>query len=653
MRRDIQLLRGIAVLVVVIFHADIGFFSKGYLGVDVFFVISGFLITSIILKGLDTKNFSFSSFYLRRAKRLLPALYSTLIVTTLLAYSFITYSQQKDFIAQLLGALTFSANMVLPTQLSYFDGDAKGKALLHIWSLSLEEQYYFFPPVLLFLIPKVTRIWILITLTTGSLIWCLSWVTSDSMPPLLWRIADISRSKWAFFLFPTRAWELLAGSICAWIMLNKPFAINNTIKWSALSIILISGWINIDSVHPRTAAIIVVLATSLIMLSEREWLPKWKIFQAVERVGDWSYSIYLVHWPLFAFAYLGFVGVVPLSAKLFLIVLSIILGIIQYRLVETPFRYGWKSKPSVAWFGFSAATLAVVMTPAPMLSNHFISTDISSNPKYKYEEIRKINYGLSKACDGGQIEKLNADCQTEPEPEIAIWGDSYAMHLIPGLIKKNQKIIQLTKSSCGPLLNLATITEDEKYNAEWAQNCIDFNNQAFQKIASLSSVSHVVISSTFVQYFKSNNDKFLLNNQIIPKDTQLAVNALIKTIENLKTAGKTPVLFSPPPRAGFNIGECLEREASGSILFKKDCNFTLSQYLTHEKEIRTALQQVIKKTGVHTIWLDKLLCDDNLCVTKLNDTFIYRDGGHLAILGSKRLLGNIQIQQLVINSKGK
>jgi peptidoglycan/LPS O-acetylase OafA/YrhL len=640
MRRDIQLLRGVAVLLVVIFHADIGIFTEGFLGVDIFFVISGFLITTIILKGLGRNNFSFTSFYLRRAKRLLPALYCTLIVTTLLAYSFITYSQQKDFIVQLLGALTFSANMVLPTQLGYFDGDAKGKVLLHIWSLSLEEQYYFFLPLLLFVIPKITRIWFLIVLTAGSLIWCLNWVVSDSVPPLLWRIADSSRSEWAFFLFPTRAWELLAGSICAWIMLNKPVTVNSLIKWLALTVILVVGWIQVDTVHPRAGAIIVVLATSLIMLGEHQWLPEWKIIQSIEKIGDWSYSIYLVHWPLFAFAYLGFVGTIPLPIKFLLIIVSIVLGIIQFRLVETPFRYGWKSKPSAAWSGFSLATLAVILVPAPMFSDQLFSNEIN-----KYQEIRKINYGLSPNCDGEQINNLHPECSTTNQPIIAIWGDSYAMHLVPGLIKKNANIIQLTKSVCGPLLNIAIITE--KYNEKWAKKCINFNNDAYQKIISTPSIKYVVLSSTFVQYFKNNNDQFLLNDNIISKDINLAVKAFINTIEKLKAAKKVPILFSPPPRAGFNIGECLEREQSDFVLFKENCNIPVWQYLEHEKEIHMALQQVINQTKIHTIWLDSLLCDKKLCKTKLNNSFIYRDSGHLSITGSEKLLGNIQLKKLL------
>ena len=154
MRRDIQVLRGIAVVVVVIYHGNLGVFEQGYLGVDVFFVLSGFLITTIILKQLENSQFSFSQFYLRRAKRLLPALYCTLAFTTLGSLLLLTTLQWQEYLNQLISALTFTENMLLPSQTGYFESTSEGKALLHIWSLSLEEQYYFVLPISLYFLSK-------------------------------------------------------------------------------------------------------------------------------------------------------------------------------------------------------------------------------------------------------------------------------------------------------------------------------------------------------------------------------------------------------------------------------------------------------------------------------------------------------------------
>ena len=200
-------------LAVLLYHAQIGPLVNGYLGVDIFFVISGFLITKIILSDLSKDTFSFGGFYLRRAKRLLPALYCTLIITTPLAYVFLTHGQWNDYLKQFLGAITFTSNLVLPLQVGYFQDAADTKPLLHIWSLSLEEQYYLFLPIFLFLIPGKWRGWALCVATLISLALCvyfIDWAYG------LERTNLDRAAKWVFYLFPTRAWELLVGSLTAW-----------------------------------------------------------------------------------------------------------------------------------------------------------------------------------------------------------------------------------------------------------------------------------------------------------------------------------------------------------------------------------------------------------------------------------------------------
>lgn len=156
-RVDLQALRGVAVLLVLFYHADM-LLPGGYLGVDVFFVISGYLITGLVCRALERGEFSFGEFYYRRAKRLLPAAYVTLLVTGLLAPVILNDAELRDFFAQLIGALTFSSNVVLFLQSGYFEGAADLKPLLHIWSLSIEEQYYFLLPAALVLLPQRFRL---------------------------------------------------------------------------------------------------------------------------------------------------------------------------------------------------------------------------------------------------------------------------------------------------------------------------------------------------------------------------------------------------------------------------------------------------------------------------------------------------------------
>lgn len=177
-RQDIQLLRGVAVLAVLLYHSKLVPVAGGYLGVDIFFVISGFLITKNIVTDISLKKFSFLDFYSRRARRLLPAAYFTLVVTTLLASKILTEERWSDYIAQLLGTVTFTANFALSRQTGYFETAAETKPLLHMWSLSVEEQYYFLAPLVLALLRPRWRVAALLMLALVSFTLCVVTISS-------------------------------------------------------------------------------------------------------------------------------------------------------------------------------------------------------------------------------------------------------------------------------------------------------------------------------------------------------------------------------------------------------------------------------------------------------------------------------------------
>ena len=255
MRPDIQVLRAIAVLSVLIFHFNLPGLGKGFLGVDIFFVISGFLMSRVILDSLDQARFSASTFYLRRARRLLPAAWAVLLLTTLAAPWVLGPAALRDYAAQLGGAMSFSANNVLWQQSGYFDSSADLKPLLHTWSLALEEQYYFVLPLVLIWAGQRWRGWLLLALALASAGLCL-WL-NDEAPSA------------SFYLLPSRAWELILGSLCALPAVRErvrslPARIDSA--WLALPIMassLIWGW---DEVHPRTDALLVCLATAILIL---------------------------------------------------------------------------------------------------------------------------------------------------------------------------------------------------------------------------------------------------------------------------------------------------------------------------------------------------------------------------------------------------
>lgn len=646
-RHDIQFLRGFAVLAVLLYHANIFSISGGFLGVDVFFVISGYLITSIILRDLDERRFSFAAFYLRRAKRLLPAAYSTLIFTTLLGYAFLTTGQWNDYVEQLVGTITFTANLVLPFQTGYFENAAESKPLLHIWSLSLEEQYYLVTPLLLFLIKPKWRGTVFIIAFVVSLVVCVMFVT---FPFTYWRLPSINSENMAFFLLLTRAWELLAGSILAHLVRRLPrFNISRLIKLSVLFMTTIIVLFPIDSIHPRGDAFLVVIATAVMLAGTSEWLPQNKVTNSVAKVGDWSYSLYLVHWPLFAFAHNAYLGETPTHIKLLLLLASMLLAYWQYEFVEQRFRYGWKANQKRTFQWLASASLMVILTPAPALFSQHVASAAGTRD-FSYLQIR--NVGLNVHCTNGQAIVNAEPCMTSKKPKFAIWGDSYAMHLVPGLVISPQirdSLIQITKSACAPILGVASI--DSNYDEFWAKNCLEFNEQVVQLLRDSESIEYVIMSSPFDGYFGFGELSLFYQGQKTTGERSIAINQMVTTIETIREYGKYPVLVTPPPKAGFNIGECWERKETGLIVLgRSDCNFTVNEYHSYQRDIIDAINEVQNRTNVDVIWLDEIICDEEQCRTAINETSIYRDDGHLSVPGSQWVIPRLELASRLLRN---
>lgn len=635
MRRDIQFLRGIAVLVVVFYHAGVAGFANGFLGVDIFFVISGFLITTIILRDLDARRFSFGQFYLRRAKRLLPALYCTLLVTSCVAYVFLTQGQWRDTVWQLIGSVTFSANMVLPFQVGYFDGAAETKPLLHVWSLSLEEQYYLALPLLLWLTPAGHRLKLLVITLVVSLIACVVFVT---FPFQLGPIAETRSDEWAFYLFPTRAWELLAGSITAWWMLGHPeFSVPRWVRVIALLVVLPCIGLPIDSAHPRTGALLVIIGTVALIIGRDNWLPDMRVFRFVERIGDLSYSLYLVHWPLFSFAYVGYLETIPVHIKPLLIAAALGLAWLQFRYIEQPFRYGWKSNTGIAWGWLAFATVLLLMLPLAALMRP------GGDPARElpdFAHIRRINIGLSPQCAQGLRFRIRPACISGPDPKVAVWGDSYAMHLIPGLQSipaVSRSLVQITKRACGPFFN--TARKREKKSLDWSRSCIQFNHDALAYIRNSASIEYVVLSAALQHYVVPDAENLFDGTSEREKDPQFIFERFAATITQLREAGKHPIVVSPPPGTGANVGECLERQAQKLPVFGyADCAIDVSAYERERANVIAVLRQLEEKTGVDILWLDETLCSASKCRTRQGDLFLYRDTGHLTVEGSQYVM---------------
>ena len=454
----------------------LSFAQLGFL-MTVFFVVSGYLITGILQRALADGTFSFTGFYFRRAKRLLPAAYVTFAVTALLSALFLTRPEMRDFTWQLLGAVTFTGNIALWMQTGYFEGAAHLKPLLHVWSLSIEEQYYLLLPAALVFTPR--RFWKvgMFALVSGSLLLCFALLPT--------------KPGAVFYLLPTRAWELglgslgvlaLEGSVAgAWLA---------RLFWPALAALLVVPFFPTGAPHPGLDALIVCTATLVVLLRRHPVLNRGWPARGLAHLGDISYSLYLVHWPLLAFAANAWVSPVPGWVRAGLVVVAVALAWALYRWVEDPVRRASIPVNKKTIGGTLAASSLVVL----------IGFGVASLPtprnEVDFETVRKANTGLGMACEYSDVFSVKPECQTSAIPRILIWGDSYAMHLVEGVrASTNLGLAQATRSTCGPFLNVSMFNAGGWYNREWAKKCINFNADVLAYLSRTPSIDTVVLSS--------------------------------------------------------------------------------------------------------------------------------------------------------------
>lgn len=638
-RADIQALRGVAILLVVLHHTRLGFLNAGYLGVDIFFTVSGYLITRIIQKDIELRVFSFSKFYFRRAKRLLPAAYVAFLLTALVSGIFLTSAEQRDFTKQLIGAVTFTGNIVLWLQTGYFEGAAELKPLLHVWSLGIEEQYYLLLPAAFVFFPR--RLWISGTgmLLLASLCLCIA------LAPL--------RAGAAFYLLPTRGWELAAGSMGA-LALDGPTTVKRLsfVFWPALLSLFMVPIFSIGNSHPGLDAIIVCAATLVIILRRHPMLEDNSVIFILAAVGEFSYSLYLVHWPIFAFANNAYVSAVPTGIRIALVALALIIGYALYRCVELPMRRLEIASPRKYVAGGIVASL--VLIGVAMLVAKLQTPDVD------YPYLRRNNVGFGASCEYEEIFSAKSECQNLPRPEIMVWGDSYAMHLVPGIAATTKLgVIQATKAVCGPFLDMVAYNETE-FQRPWAASCLQFNRSVFDYLARASSIKIVVLSSPFVQYvggsdwgrgFRTLHE---VNGKLVAGDRTVlsAIESMRYTVDRLRAIGKRVVVVAPPPSSDFDVGSCLERKATGKLILgtdNKDCRISVESYVKSQAAVLQFLNRLPKEAGVNVVRFDGLLCSRQFCETQLNGVFIYRDSGHFTNSGSREVAKKMQLSRVLLD----
>lgn len=606
-RVDIQALRGIAVLYVVIYHAGFGVLKDGFLGVDIFFVISGYLLTGMICRDIDVGRFRITEFYWRRAKRLLPATYITLLAVALLSYLILLPADLAETQQQLLGSLTFTANVVLWLQSGYFDVAAHLKPLLHMWSLSVEEQFYLLLPGLFIVVPAQRRSIAILLLLCASLGTC--FVVAARFPDA------------AFYLLPTRAWELLTGSLGAILAERARRGKTATyIGIVAVIVIVALPFVPLDRVRPRFDALAICIATLVALRTQPRILQYNRVAAALAKVGDVSFSLYLIHWPLLVLVRHVYLRPLSGAARILFILLSIALASALFCWIENPIRRSAIQPRLPIIAGVVAATLVILAIPAVRTFGWVGNVAIAAP---------RANPGLSLNCNSPAPFKPTNECRNSDNPQIAVWGDSVAMALLPGLVAADPGLglIQATRSSCGPLLGMAGDAGSAP------PDCIPFNDSVRAYLVRSPEIRYVILSSTFVLYV-GHNRVVLASGETVRASPEIAEQALGDTVSAIRAMGKKVVIVAPPPTQDFNVGLCTERLAAGFWTWPSDCRGSVRRFRERNLQVISLLNNTSRDFDVAIIWPGDFLCDDETCRVLEGAVPIYTDGIHFSRAGS-------------------
>ncbi len=624
-RRDIDGLRAIAVIAVILFHYGFSFMPGGFIGVDIFFVISGYLITSIILNDLSGARFTFKDFYLRRARRILPALYAVLITSALLALVLFLPQNLVDFGKTLISTVMFGSNIFFMQGTGYFDSPVILKPLLHTWSLSVEEQFYLAFPIIIFCLRKYLPRYffpIILLLFIGSLIF------SESL-----RYTDQTK---AFFLSPTRAWEFLLGALLLHPGMHalKNHMVKQAAGFAGLLLIGISAAIYTDlTPFPGISALLPSLGTALIILagqgSENPIVNKILASRPFVFLGLRSYSLYLWHWPLLVFA--TYTKPTPLThcETAFLILAALCLAIVTYKYVELPCRkklifandrvfLGMILLLSLCMIAFSAIIITYKGIPNRFQGIEILEKNKQAATAYCADIVPKDF--LSKKC------MLGSNSQNDA---FIIWGDSHASAVAPAIdfaAKKHGKAGYLSANSgCPPLVHAPGLTS----------TCQTMNRLILEQIKPGMIVFLTARWNYYIQRSLINHEgspDLIQPGDIyrsVPKSFAILQDELLKTIDIIKSKGGYPVIVKSSVEFYKDVPEAI-------FLSGKDI-FIERDAVEENGALINELTDYIESNGIPVLGAMDSLCDSKICYGSVGGEPVFIDNDHLNEKGALKL----------------
>lgn len=647
-RKEIDGLRAIAILPVLFFHAGFSIFSGGYIGVDVFFVISGYLITSIILAELEEDNFSLKRFYERRARRILPALSAVLLATSVLAFIFMPPELMKSYSNSLMSVVTFVSNIHFYMSSGYFSTAAENKPLLHTWSLAVEEQYYIFFPFLLMMLAKIglkNIIKITVVLSLASLL-------------LSQYLASNQQHNANFYLIFSRAWELLVGSLIALTGISKnntPKSLRDILGFVGLFLIIYSIFtFDNHTPFPSFYTLIPIIGTALLIVftNEDSLVGKFVGNKLFVGIGLISYSLYLWHQPLFAMTRLKTEGEPTEIVFAGLILLTFVLALLTYHFIETPFR-----KRQIT-FNLPPLTLAKRSIIFFMIIGIAGVATKGFEFRFTSEYSKTIQHNpLRKQCHtkGEDYKKPNEACRYFGENITwATFGDSHVVEpsyaLAKALESKGEGLLHLSFSSCAPALLFEATNPG---CSAWIKESVDYLSQE-------KEIKNVLVAfrySAFLYGDHSNHYPNLPNENPVFRMTkqhstlsadegrELYWQSFTTIIEQLLAANKRVVILFPIPE----IPEEMVNMLSPFSLFNDELPYDLIKttpseyYFARNQYILDKLNTLTFNNQLVAIKPHDILCKEGYCPAVAFGKSLYFDDSHITISGAEIIINNSSI----------
>jgi peptidoglycan/LPS O-acetylase OafA/YrhL len=619
-RADIDGLRGLAVIAVVGFHAFPSNMRGGFVGVDLFFVISGFLITGIIVEDLDGGSFSFREFYYRRIRRLFPALLAVLAASYAFGWFHLLAPEFEQFGSHVAAGSAFASNFLSWHEAGYFDNAAQTKPLLHLWSLGVEEQFYIFWPLLLWLAWKFRLRFIGIAVAVAVPSFVLNIIYVHHNDPTA-----------AFYSPAARFWELMLGAILASVHASRvvdrmPFPNGLSIFGIASIVISILVLDQTTNIPGRWALFPTIGVVLIIGVGERAWLNRVALSHpALVFVGLISYPLYLWHWPLLSFSRIVEGQTPSLLIRSSTVLISVVLAYLTYRLIERPIRFS-NSMHGMKRIA-ALCTLMLVFGIGGVITyyQHGLSFRVAANPQLAnkgeigHGEFFRYMAEHSYPCTPDSIRKhsltfFQARCvqsQNSDVKDIAIIGDSHAEDLFIGLAEQF------------PESNIVTYIQ----NALPILGKKDYD-EIFDYVSKDKNISIVILAG----YWD-------VRQREMPAGSSFEAE-LARTVRFLVQSGKNVDLIDDKPNLPFDPTICKYKPRGFIWNAQREpvCSINASLFRKQQVKYRPALVAVAESfPKVRLVETDDAFCDEHVCSGAKNGVLFFRDKNHLTVEGSQYL----------------